>query len=46
MRKHTQQETTFVTMETGRVSNLMEIRVRGLDRPAVGGYRYRSDMSS
>ena len=44
-RKHTQQETTYVTMEKGRVSNLTETRERGLDRPAVGGYRYWSDRS-
>jgi len=34
-----------VTMEKGRVSNLTETRERGLDRPAVGGYRYWSDRS-
>jgi len=37
MRKHNQQEATYVTMTgAGRAGNIMETKERGLDRPAVG----------
>ena len=29
----------------GRVGNIEETKERGLDRPAVGEYRYRRDMA-